>query len=249
MSVRVLPGAEPFAFAGGPTGVLLLHGFTGNPSSMRPMGAWLAERGHTVVGPRLPGHGTSWRQLARCRWQRWVEEAASALEGLAARCETVVACGQSAGGAIALHLGATRADLLAGVVAVNPYVRDRRHALLPLARPFLRTVRGVGSDIKRPSQEELAYERIPIPAVVELARMLKAVRRELPSMRLPLLLFESAEDHVVPAGTADYVLGRVGTTAARRVVLADSYHVATLDNDAPTIFEETDAFVRELAGR
>jgi carboxylesterase len=63
----VLPGAEPFAFPGGDVGVLLLHGFTGSPQGLRPWGEALREAGFTVRCPRLPGHGTDWRDLAARR--------------------------------------------------------------------------------------------------------------------------------------------------------------------------------------
>ena len=54
----VLPGAEPFRHEGGEVGVLLCHGFTGSPQSLRPWAEYLAERGLTVALPLLPGHGT-----------------------------------------------------------------------------------------------------------------------------------------------------------------------------------------------
>ncbi len=248
MTARIVPGAEPFAFEGGPTGLLLVHGFTGNPSSVRPWGEWAAARGHAVIGPRLPGHGTTWKDLAGRKWEEWVAEADRALDDLTGRCDAAVVCGLSMGGAIALHLGATRADALKGVVVVNPYLRDRRHALVPLGRLLLRTVRGVGNDVKRPGTDELAYETIPLAAVAQLARMLKVVRGELPSMRLPLRLFHSREDHVVPKGTPEYLMETVGSEDKEMVRLEDSYHVATLDNDAEAIFERTDEFVRALHG-
>ncbi len=69
MSVR--PGAEPYAHDGDDIGVLLVHGFTGNPSSMLPWARTLSAAGHTVRLPRLPGHGTTWRDMGRTRWPDW----------------------------------------------------------------------------------------------------------------------------------------------------------------------------------
>ena len=77
MTPEVRPGAEPFAYDAGPVGILLLHGFTGSPASTRPVGAWLADHGVSSVGPRLPGHGTSWQDLERTTWQDWAREAES----------------------------------------------------------------------------------------------------------------------------------------------------------------------------
>ncbi len=42
------PTPDPFNFSGNSTGLLLIHGFTGSPSEMRPMGEYLASQGYTV---------------------------------------------------------------------------------------------------------------------------------------------------------------------------------------------------------
>src|SRR5437773_10097854 len=70
----VLPGAEPFFHSGGSTGVLLCHGFTGTPGTLRPWADYLAEAGLAVSLPRLPGHGTTWQEMARTRWEDWYAE-------------------------------------------------------------------------------------------------------------------------------------------------------------------------------
>ena len=70
----VLPGAEPFRHEGGEVGVLLCHGFTGSPQSLRPWAEYLAERGLTVALPLLPGHGTRWEDMQLTGWQDWYAE-------------------------------------------------------------------------------------------------------------------------------------------------------------------------------
>jgi carboxylesterase len=63
----VMPGAEAYARREGRTGVLLCHGFTGSPQSLRPWAEYLADAGLSVSLPRLPGHGTTWQEMARTR--------------------------------------------------------------------------------------------------------------------------------------------------------------------------------------
>lgn len=242
---QVVPGAEPFSFDGGPAGILLLHGFTGNPASMRPLGEWLAARGHAVEGPRYPGHGTQWQDLARHRWQDWVAEADAALDRLVPRTSGVVACGLSMGGAMALHLAATRPDAIKAVVVVNGFMRDRRITLLPYIWRLVPTQKGVGNDIRKEAQNELPYDRIPARGIAELAKFLRQVGKELDSVRQPAVVFNSPQDHVVPKGTAKWLMGRLGSQEKELVDLPNSYHVATLDHDAELIFERT----HELAER
>jgi carboxylesterase len=244
---RVVPGAEPFSFHGGPIGILLLHGFTGNPAALRRIGEWLAARGHTVSCPRYPGHGTAWKELGRTRWQDWVSEATRGLKEIDRRCETVILLGLSAGGSMALHLAARYPDIVRGLVLVNPYLRDRRIRAAMYLWGVIPPRKGIGDDIKKPGETELPYEKIPVRALGQLARFLRIVERELPRIRQPLLVFNSPEDHVVPKGNAEHVLERVESQEKELIVLPNSYHVATLDHDAELIFERTHEFAEAHA--
>jgi carboxylesterase len=244
---RVAPGAQPFSFEGGPIGVLLVHGFSGNPSSWRKIGEWLAARGHAVECPLWPGHGTRWEDLRDVRWTDWVEEEERALRQLAARTGAVVAAGLSAGGGMSLLLGARHPDLLRGVVTVNPYVFDRRILAFPYIWPVIPPQKGVGNDIKKPAENELPYDRLPARAIGEVAKLLAAVRRSLRDMRLPLLVFHAPEDHVVPKGNHRIVMQGAGSEEKELVLLPNSYHVATLDHDAEEIFERIHEFAEAHA--
>jgi carboxylesterase len=248
MPPKILPGAEAFRFDGGPVGVLQ-HGFTGCPASMRPFGEWLAARGLSVIGPRLPGHGTSWEDLEGTTWHDWESEGEGAIQDLTARCSTVIAVGLSMGGAMVLHLGAKHPDRLNGIVTINADLRRPELVLAPVVRLFMRTTKGVGNDIKKPGQDEIVYDRVPLRAAGQLGKFYRTVGRDLPSMRLPLLVFSSNEDHVAKPSNSKYVYDRVGSEHKELIPLANSYHVATLDFDAELIFERTLAFAGALARR
>jgi carboxylesterase len=248
-SPKVIPGAEAFRFEGGPLGILVLHGFTGNPTSMRPLGEWLASKGLSVTAPRYPGHGTTPDDLATSTWEQWEAEARSALEELAARTDDVVIAGLSMGGSMGLHLAANHPDVVKGIAVVNAFIHNPQLKFARVARLFARTRPGVGNDIKKPAQNEAPYDRVPYAAIVQLHRMLKQVQSELPRVRQPLLVFNAPEDHVVPKHNAQYILDRVGSTEKELVTLPNSYHVATLDYDAETIQDRILEFAKDVAGR
>src|SRR6202034_3106811 len=105
--MSVLPGAEPFEHDGGRVGVLLCHGFTGSPQSLRPWAQFLAEAGLTVSVPLLPGHGTSWQEMNRTTSDDWLATAGQALAELRAQCDEVFLMGLSMGGCLALRLAET----------------------------------------------------------------------------------------------------------------------------------------------
>jgi carboxylesterase len=246
MTVPVRAGCEPFAFEGGPVGILMVHGLTGNPASLRQVGQWFAARGHAVACPLLPGHGTEWRDLGSVRWQDWEHEADTALRELAERCDGVIVFGLSFGAALALHLAARNPELVRGVVVVNAYVRDLRILAAPVIWPALRSVKGIGNDVKKRGADELPYARLSVRGLAEMARFLRVLSRELPSVRQPLLVFNAPDDHVVPKRTAEWLLRRVGSQHRELVELPNSYHVATIDNDAELIFERTHEFAESL---
>jgi carboxylesterase len=224
----------------------MIHGFTGSPASMRPIGEWLAEHGLTVLAPRLPGHGTSADDLARRHWTEWTEEADAALDDLVGRCDRVVVFAQSMGAAVAIRLAAARPEDVAGLALSNPYVRDPRLIIAPVARYIIRSVKGVASDIKKPGQSEGGYDRVPVPAIATMRKLLTAADRDLPDVTAPLLVFRSDEDHVIPRGNAERVLSRAGSARKQLVRCPNSYHVITLDHDAEMVRERVLAFIRSV---
>jgi carboxylesterase len=242
----VLPGAEPFAFEGGSTGILMIHGFTGSPVSMRPIGEWLAGQGLTVVAPRLPGHGTSEEDLATRHWSEWVAEADAALSGLTSRCARIVVFGQSMGGAIALLLAADRRTDVSGLALANPYVWDPKLVLVPLVVPLVRSVKGVAGDIRKPGMTEGGYRRIPLRAVATMRELLRTADRRLSDVTAPLVVFRSGEDHAIPKVNAERVLARVASARKDLVPCPNSYHVVSLDHDAEMVRERVLAFGRSL---
>ncbi len=232
-----LPGAEPYHHDGGGTGVLLCHGFTGSPQSMRPWAEYLAGHSLTVSLPLLPGHGTRWQDLQITCWQDWYAEVDREFRALSARCARVFVCGLSMGGALALLLAARHGAAVSGVVLVNPSVKADSARLLavPVLRHVVPSVKGIASDIAA-GGTEVGYDRTPLRAVHSLTGLWRTVRSQLSSVDQPLLLFTSREDHVVHPSNSDLVLSHVAGRDVTHRVLERSYHVATLDHDAPRIF-------------
>lgn len=244
----VMPGAEPFAHDGGDTGVLLCHGFTGTPQSLRPWADAFVTAGHSVRLPRLPGHGTTWQEMNRTQWADWLAEVDRSLTELVQRCDRVLVGGLSMGGALALRLAQTRPADVAGIMLVNPAVTlaDPRLVALPLLKHVVPSLAGIASDIAAPGRTELAYDRNPLKALHSFVRALGSVRRDLPQVTQPLLLMHSGEDHVVPVASWQMVLARVSSKDVTEVALERSFHVATLDHDADVIERESLAFVQRL---
>lgn len=240
--------ARPDATGGRRIGVLLSHGFTGSPYSIRPWGSALAERGYAVEVPRLPGHGTTWQELNRTRWEDWYAEVARSFDRLVAHNDAVVVGGLSMGGGLVLRLAADRPDHVAGVVVVNPAVNIARKdvKLLPALKHLVPSMPGISNDIQKPGIHEYGYPRSPLRAADSMLRGFRALRSDLAKITAPLLVFRSFEDHVVDPSSARIIASSVSSRDYEERLLEHSFHVATLDNDAERIFDESAEFVARV---
>ena len=249
----VLPGAEAYSHEGGPTGVLLCHGFTGSPQSLRPWAEFLAGQGLTVSLPRLPGHGTTWQEMARTRWEDWYAEVDRAFGELRATTNEIFVMGLSMGGCLALRLAELHGEAVSGLVLVNPSVMAERKLffLAPVLKLVVPSLKGLASDIKLEGSTELGYDRVPVKAAATLPGLWQITTKHLDQVTQPVLVYRSTTDHVV--GPANVELLRKALPAGRLEIreCPDSYHVATLDNDAQAIFAGSLDFVRshESAGK
>lgn len=243
----IVAGAEPLSIDAGRIGVLLSHGFTGSPASMVPWGKDLAARGYSVRVPRLPGHGTTWQEMNTTTWQDWYGELEAALSELRGQCDRVVVAGLSMGGSLALRLAQQRPSDVDALVLVNPAVQLANKQLLavPVLRYLVKALPGIGNDIKLEGADEIGYDKTPLHALHSQLKLWKDVRADLAKVTQPLLFFRSDDDHVVDNSGTTTIMSGVSSTVKQLVPLHDSYHVATLDNDAQTIFDLSAEFIAE----
>jgi carboxylesterase len=226
-------------------GILLVHGFTGSPASMRPWAESLNQRGYTVKVPLLPGHGTTPHDLNLVKWQEWPAKVESDLQELLRTCRKVFICGLSMGGGTTLNIATRYSQDLAGIILVNPmiHVKFVPHQLAWAISRFQKMRDSVGDDIKRPGITEYGYDALPAVGVYELLKMLHYTRKRLHDVTAPMLLFHSIDDHTLPVTNTEIVMKGVGSRQKQRIELVNSYHVATLDYDQEVIFENSRLFI------
>ncbi len=246
----LIPGAEPWSHRGTSAhGALVLHGFTGNPGSMRGVAEALAAAGYHVEMPLLPGHGTVVDDMVPTRWADWAGAAEAAYATLAARTQKVIVVGLSMGGALTLRLGADHAEI-AGLVCINPATAPQPQEVLDMVQGMIdggtELMPAIGSDIADPDARESAYDATPLaPLLSMMIDGLAPLVPAYPSMRQPLLLLNSPQDHVVEPAAAEFLASTYGGPV-ERVSLDRSYHVATQDYDKQLIFESTVAFAQRV---
>ncbi|MCX6444360.1 MAG: alpha/beta fold hydrolase [Actinobacteria bacterium] len=226
-------------------GVLLVHGFTGSPASMRPWAEFLNGHGYTVMVPLLPGHGTTPHDLNLVKWQEWPAKVESELNALLQSCDKVFICGLSMGGGTALNVATRYSKQLAGIILVNPmiHVKFVPHQLAWVISRFQKMRDSVGDDIKKPGITEYGYDFLPAVGVYQLLKMLHYTRKRLHDVTAPLQLFHSVEDHTLPVTNTEIIMKEINSREKNRIELVNSYHVATMDYDAEIIFENSRVFI------
>jgi len=243
----VLPGAEPMSHEGTTrTGVLVLHGFTGNPSSMRGIAEAMAALGHHVEMPRLPGHGTTIDDMVVTGWSDWTGEVREAHGRLTERADAIVVVGLSMGGSLTLWSG-LQLDNIVGLVCVNPATMpqgaDVIEMLEDLISDGIEVAPAIGGDIADPDVEESSYDGAPLRALISFMHEgLGPMTDRYGELEMPLLLITSRQDHVVEPANSEHLAATYGGPVDH-VWLDRSFHVATQDYDRDDIIRRTGEFV------
>lgn len=273
-----MPGAEPYSM--GPidaqVACLLVHGFTGSPYHMRPFAERLSAQGVYVDAPLLPGHGTSVEDMTRTSFPDWVAGAEAAYLGLAARHRRSFVLGFSMGGLIALMLAARHHVDGAVVVSAPIRIRDPRAPLLPLMamvrkyEPPAPPAPAPAGPVKTSLEERRigSYSQKPLVCIQSLARLMQAVKAEVPQVQAPLLAVYGGNDHTAPPEDGQWIVDYAGrdagahacrraassrdaaaapaadTVALRRlVVLENSGHFGMYGPDRDRLLCEVEAFI------
>lgn len=239
----VIPQADSFFLKGNSTGVLLCHGFLGTPQSVRDLGEAIAARGYTVSCPRLPGHGTHFKDLEHFGCDDWFARIEEAYNELRQTCSSVIVIGQSMGGTLSLDLASRHFDI-EGIVLINPAINIPAFETYR-TQPSSTYVTEGQPDIKKEDAVEITYEQAPVKAYHQLLHYMNAVDAKLSDVRCPVVCFQSLEDHVVPPSNTDYILTKVQSENTYKYELQNSYHIASMDHELDFVVDKAIQFVEE----
>lgn len=244
---------DAFFFEGGKTGVLLVHGLTGAPTEMRPLGEHIARLGYTVSGPRLAGHGTHPDDLAGVTWQDWYASVDVALDELLVASERVFVVGLSLGALLSARLAAMRPEVT-GAVVMAPALRVSLpflEAMGPLSRlvPVIPKLERVFHGLSDPSCARFiwSYTSYPTGALYELARLQRVVRADLARLRKPLFVVHGRKDRSVPAASAEELFRRAPSFDKELLWLEDSGHTLTVDREREAVCHAVGSWLQSRA--
>lgn len=226
-------------------GALVIHGFTGAPSSVQSLADAFAQAGFDVELPVLPGHGTEVADMIPTRWHDWSGAVEAAYTRLVSRTSTVVVAGLSMGGTLTLWTALNHPEI-AAAICVNPAAQPQSPEVVAMLDDLLaqgvEVMPAIGSDIAMPDVVEEAYPETPVaPLRSLLVDGVAPVAQRYGTARVPLLVFTSRQDHVVDPTQSDF-LADAWSAPVERVWLENSFHVATQDFDREAIAQQAVAF-------
>lgn len=262
----MLGDGSPFEFAprsghesSASRGVLCIHGFTGTPFEMRYLGEALVARGFHVLGPVLPGHGTTPENLDQTTWLEWYGAVEAALDRLLERCDKVGVVGQSLGGLLALRLAQERQHQVSAVASLAtplwlPWpARAAARATKPgslLGRAIQNVPKLGGSDVRdlAMKRKNPAYMVVPVRPLHQLMELMEIVRAHLAEVRAPILVVHGRQDHTVPYACSEELLGRVTAEIKLHRALEQSFHLVSMDVERGLVAADVGDFFEAQLG-
>lgn len=245
MSNLLHENAKEFYFPGSETGILMIHGFTGSPSEMRYLGDFLREKGFSVKGVLLKGHGTTPKDMKATNHFDWIKSAEEAYHELAGQCEEVFIVGFSMGGAIGLHLA--HKYKIKGIISLSTPIRilNRQYYIAMLIKYLKYFMGKEGRVVRQKDPFVISYDKTPVKSLINLLQLINLVKGNLHRMDKPILIMQSYGDGTVHPSSANFIYKRIASIDKSIVFLHKSGHIITCDCEKEQVFDEVLSFIRK----
>lgn len=239
------PYSKEFFFKGSNIGILLIHGFTGAPGSMKKIGEALSNDGYTVSGIRLPGHGTHITDMEKASWQDWLDAARNGALNLSKKCDKIFVCGLSMGGLLTLILASELPINGAIPIAAAIDITDKYAKYAFIMKYFVR-YRGSSVQDKKDSPYIINYGCTPVRKVPDLLKLKKIAKMRLNEIKCPLLIVQGELDDTVPKSSAELIYkGAINTNEKEILYLPNSPHVCTIEPEFDVLIKKIREFINK----
>lgn len=223
--------------------VLILHGLTGTPWEVLPVGRRLAQAKYRAVGPRTGGHA-SFEDLGRSSWRDWVRTGHEHLQDLS-RDGPIAVVGFSMGALVAMYLAQDSPHQISALVLMGTPLQlriDQRvgiqllraMASVPgLAQLTAKIVKPQRTDCSIPSVAAAypGFDAFPRQSLIELCKLQDRVRPRLHDIACPTLLLHGRKDHSAPVSNVARVTEGLSAAEVTSQILERSFHQIAWDRD------------------
>ncbi|MCL1825097.1 MAG: alpha/beta fold hydrolase [Betaproteobacteria bacterium] len=260
----------------GSAGVLLIHGLTGTPNELRFVARGLKAAGFEVECVRLAGHCGTEADLLATGWKDWFASVEQAAEALRKRVKHLFVAGLSMGAVLAMKYaiehpgkvdglglygttffydgwsipfeGRHLAFLLPIVMAVGYGRKKRFMEAHPYGIKNERLRQAITSKMHAGDSEAAGLPGNPWPSLEQFYRLSSNVRKNLHRIHVPALAVHAREDDVATLASV-HIIERRFSGPVETVVLANSYHMVTVDQEKATLVERSVDFFSRIVAR
>jgi carboxylesterase len=243
--------AKSFYFKGGEVGVLLVHGFTASPTETLPLGKYLHEKGYTVHGVLLAGHGTNYQELSKFSWQDWYESVEKGCNYLKDRCEVIIPIGISLGALLCLYLLHKHPELKIqklGLLAPPFALKSRLIRLIGFFSVFRKFLYKGEESLQYFKDHNLySYMYRPTASILQLTRFLKHLHKENMCINVPTLIAYGTLDEMISIPAISDAIKQKFSPNAKIVTLElpNSSHILTVEPDSEELFKKVEKFLKD----
>lgn len=256
---------NPITLTGGEHAVLLIHGLQSSPAEMQPLAKRLNQSGYTVHMPHIHGYGYEHGDDAHSvtHWEDWRAEVLAEFVELKQKHKSVAVGGLCIGAVLSLSIAAELRDdvaalsLLATTLYYDGWSIPWYRFLLPVGyytpfryiysyrerEPFgLKNVqlrKWVAREMSHKDSSMAGAAKLTLPAIHEAELLIKSVKKSLPHVTAPALIIHAVEDDISTPRSAQFVADNIGSKIVESILLHDSYHMLTIDNEREQVADHT----------
>jgi carboxylesterase len=259
---------NPITLAGGEHAVLLIHGLQSSPAEMQPLAKRLNQSGYTVHMPHIHGYGYEHGDDAHSvtHWEDWHAKVLAEFHTLKQQHKTVAIGGLCIGAVLSLSIAAKLGDevtalaLLSTTLYYDGWSIPWYRFLLPIGyytpfryiysyrerEPFglknKQLRKWVAREMRHKDSSMAGAAKLSLPAVHEAELLIKSVKKSLPHVTSPALIIHAIDDDISTPRSARFVVDNIGSKTVESILLHDSYHMLTIDNDREQVAADTIRF-------
>ena len=263
---------DAITLTGGEHAVLLLHGLQSSPAELQPIAKRLNQAGYTVHVPHIQGYGYTQGDTPRSvtHWQEWHAKALAEFRTLQQSHTTVSVGGLCIGATLSLSIAAELGDevsaltLLASTLWYDgwsiPWYRFLRYAGYYTPFRYIYSYRErepfglkneqlrkwIAREMSHKDSSIVGASKLNLPAIQEAERMIKSVKQSLHKVTAPAIIIHAVEDDVASPRNPQYIAAHLGSKRIETIMLHNSYHMITVDNDREQVARETIRFFKEI---
>ncbi len=237
--------AKEFELEGNKEVFLLVHGFTGSPAHMYPLGKKLNQAGYSVKGVRLPGHGISLEDMEETSREDWLGRVIEEYNALKDKYNKVYVAGLSMGGTISLVLSAEFKPNAVISMAAPIKLQNKLAYLAPVLKYFKKYDTWPESEDKHPY--DVGYSGMPVAAIAELLKLIKESKNNLSQITSPTLVIQPKLDETVKPSSGQYIYDNLSRAEEKEILwLKESEHVCTIGPESDIISQKMIQFIEKI---